>query len=530
MIDERPADEGGQNLDINEKDERNSYICPEEECNLIPEVLSAHCDVGRIVLRCNKGHLKELTVEEYFEILEKKKDIIPQSDSYDIPGQNNAINLRKTILDKIKSLSNIIAAYLHIFKAQDQYPKNYYHIQNLVNSRNFIRKENNSHIKSIDENLTRNIDDLIEENIKGANIIVEENKAIEILGQKYTIFLENRYLSQELYLKLKGSDKYTPLEDEGFKLLSKIRFRNLIELNLANNKIKDITPLEDMLLPHLEIINFSDNEIVEISPIANLASKKISEIYLQNNKIKSLGPFLNSNFHFLEIFRVDGNTDAIKDSSFKAICESKKYRNILFSQVKSWSNFIDNYQNNNLRQYITKGEITPANYLKITKMDLGSNRNGEILKDLFPLINHPNNIRYLILDDNRLNDVSYLTRIPLYNLEFLDLSLNLITNIKFMKKLFLKCKSITTLYLNDNKINDLTPLVKFENPNNLDLAINLKALTLKKNNLNLNDKMTLNILVALLNKSKEQKGEETFALDYEDKDIEQFIRERERLQ
>ena len=52
----------------------------------------------------------------------------------------------------------------------------------------------------------------------------------------------------------------------------------------------------------------------------------------------------------------------------------------------------------------------------------------------------------------------------------------------------------------------------------------------QKNNLNLNDKMTLNILVALLNKSKEQKGEETFALDYEDKDIEQFIREKERLQ
>ena len=42
--------------------------------------------------------------------------------------------------------------------------------------------------------------------------------------------------------------------------------------------------------------------------------------------------------------------------------------------------------------------------------------------------------------------------------------------------------------------------------------------------------MTLNILVALLNKSKEQKGEETFALDYEDKDIEHILRERERLQ
>ena len=60
MISERPGDEGGQI--------RNSYICPEEGCDFIPEVLSAHSDTGKIVFRCSKGHLNELNVEKYFQI------------------------------------------------------------------------------------------------------------------------------------------------------------------------------------------------------------------------------------------------------------------------------------------------------------------------------------------------------------------------------------------------------------------------------------------------------------------------------
>ena len=142
-----------------------------------------------------------------------------------------------------------------------------------------------------------------------------------------------------------------------------------------------------MLLPHLEIINFSDNKIEEISPIANLLSKGLSEIYIQNNEIKTLGPFLNSNFRFLEIFRVDGNSKAFEDDSFKAICQSNKYRAIIFYEIKSWKNFIEKYESNNLRQYMKGEELTKEEYPNVDKLELGSNRKAEILRDLYPLIN-----------------------------------------------------------------------------------------------------------------------------------------------
>ena len=513
----------GQELDVNTKEERNSYICPEKGCDLIPEVLSAHSDTGKIVFRCSKGHLNELNVEKYFQILDEKKDIIPKGEGYNIKKQNDPNSFRPILLEKIKSLSNIILVYLHIYKVQEQYPKNFYHIQNLINSRNSIIKERSySNINSADPKITSNLDDIIDENITGEEAKKEEFDALDKLEKDYKIYLKAHYSDKNLAIKLKGSADYTLLEDKGFRLISQIRFRNLIELNLANNEIINITPLNDMLLPHLEIINFSDNKIEEISPIANLLSKSLSEIYIQNNKIKSLGPFLNSNFRFLEIFRVDGNPDAIKDISFEAICQSNKYRATIFYEIKSWNNFIKKYESNNLRQYMKGEELTKEEYPNVDKLELGSNRKAEILRDLFPLINYPNNIKNLILDDNKLHDVSYLTRMPLYKLEMLDLSLNLITNIKFMKKIFERCKKLKTLYLNDNKINDISPLTKNNENNSLELAGGLEALTLKNNYLNLNDKNTFSILDALVKISNDKNKKSTFALDYEDKDLQNY--------
>ena len=193
------------------------------------------------------------------------------------------------------------------------------------------------------------------------------------------------------------------------------------------------TPLNDMLLPHLEIINFSDNKIEEISPIANLLSKSLSEIYIQNNKIKTLGPFLNSNFRFLEIFRVDGNPDAIKDSSFNNVL--KKFENIvIIYTIKRWDEFINNYFE------APDPQLNINDYINLQKLELGGLEAGDIfLYDLYPLINYPNQIKYLILDNNKLRNVSLLNKMPLYNLEYLDLSSNLLTNIKFLKKMCKIC-------------------------------------------------------------------------------------------
>ena len=85
----------------------------------------------------------------------------------------------------------------------------------------------------------------------------------------------------------------------------------------------------------------------------------------------------------------------------------------------------------------------------------------QILFDLSNLVTFQLKIQYLYLDDNKLENVSILSRISLYHLRILDLSLNLITNLKFLKKLSKKSENLQKLYLNDNKIRDLSPLIEF---------------------------------------------------------------------
>ena len=65
------------------------------------------------------------------------------------------------------------------------------------------------------------------------------------------------------------------MRNEGFELISQIRFKNLNKINLARNKIKNVSYLDNTLLPHLEILNLSDNLIINIEPVAEYFKKII---------------------------------------------------------------------------------------------------------------------------------------------------------------------------------------------------------------------------------------------------------------
>ena len=483
---------------------RDKYICPVAECYLIPEILKIDSDTGKISLKCKKGHFCELDVLAYLKILDEEKDIYPENSNSNNQDSKNVFlfSYRDILLEKEREISSIIETNKLYLNSQEIFPKNTIYNKNLINLGKFIEEENN---------VQKDIDDIIKEKIEDNK--KREKEAIQKLKDEFQVLLDGRCQQENLSLTLKGlndENKYKWLRNEGFKLISQIRFTNLIVINLAHNEISDITPLNDMLLPHLEIINFSDNKIIDILPIANLLSDKLSEIYLQNNKIDDLGPFLNSNFPLLKIFRVDGNYNAINNINFKSII--KKYNDIIFYEDKKFDDFIKKYPNNNLKKYIIENKIKDEDYLKITKLDLVSNRNPEILKDLFSLIKYPNCIRYLILDDNHIQDAFLLNRMPLYNLEVLDLSLNLITNIKFLKKFSERCRHLKTLYLNDNKINDISPLISYKDGKQI-IFEELEMLTLKKNCLDLKDKTTKDILHILL----EYKN---LCIDYEKKDFE----------
>ena len=253
-----------------------------------------------------------------------------------------------------------------------------------------------------------------------------------------------------------------------------------------------------MFMPHLEIINLSYNKIKNITPLTKLYSKKLSFILLENNLIEDLGPFLDSNFPSLIILKVINNNSAFEKNNFKSVL--KKFEDIIIYQLK-WNDFSKRYKLDN-------NKINEENFKKANKLDLSSRGCGDIiLNDLFPLINSHIRIIYLILDNNRLNDVSLLGKMPLYYLEYLDLSLNLITSIKFLKKLFIVSRNLKILYLHDNKINDITPFLNDERK----IAIKLEILTLKNNCLNLTEKETLDVFNKLF--------KEDLTLDYQKNDL-----------
>ena len=262
-----------------EDNERKKYICPEKNCNLIPRILNVHSDTGRIVMQCPNNHLNEIDIQKYMKILDEKKHIEPIGENLDLNDSYESDNSESKILEKkCEDISNIINAYSLLLLAQEKHPDNYINNKNLINLGNQIKNENKNISNSIDSNYETLFDDVINELKEEKE---REETALEILETEYGIYLKEHYQNKNFCLILKGSEnEYRILRDGGFGCISQIRFKNLIELNLANNEIEDITYLDNMLLPHLEILNLSNNKIRDVKPVANLLSEKLVEIYL----------------------------------------------------------------------------------------------------------------------------------------------------------------------------------------------------------------------------------------------------------
>jgi Leucine-rich repeat (LRR) protein len=180
--------------------------------------------------------------------------------------------------------------------------------------------------------------------INVAKTIDEENKRDSRVIECMVNHLEKSYKAQkeaikslqnEFRIDLNGNEKKLSLRnrnlgDKGLKLISKIIFKNLKEIDVSENNIKNIEPLNEMNLPHLEYLNMSDNQIANINPIAELNAKNLKEISLQNNNIQDIEPFLKSDFPALERLRIENQNNRIdtSDKSFKDFIN--KFENKVF--------------------------------------------------------------------------------------------------------------------------------------------------------------------------------------------------------
>jgi transcription elongation factor Elf1 len=431
----------------------NPYICP--ICNETPEIVDVLAETGKIIINCNCGQNKEWDVFEFLQKLEQTGKISPNSYKRQSNQSSNDNSEDNIILENAKNISDIIRINQLIDLTQRKYPNNYYHNISLINLGKSIEEENKT---------PTNINETVNEILKSERSTNEEVEAIKQL-KSYKTYIDNKVEKLIIKGEKTSNDKYPWLKNEGFELISKIKFKHLIELNLASNGISSVSYLDNMLLPHLKYLNLSQNSITEIKPVAELLSEHMREILLHENKIKDIGDFKKSNFNELELLRVDKNNINIKSKNFIEV--QKKYGKRL------------QYKSIDFKEFNNKYDCKIDESSKV--LDLSSKRKGDIiLIDFYSIINSTNKIISLTLDDNKLQNVSILNRIPLYHLTILDLSLNQITDIKFLKKLSKKCK-LQHLFLHDNKIMDISPLINYSDEKDL-IFEDLKLLSLKRNN------------------------------------------------
>lgn len=332
---------------------------------------------------------------------------------------------QKIIKEKNKILSDIIGFNNIILNAYDRFKDNFFHIMSIINVGKSIELENKRNSKELDV--------MIHSLEKSHKI---QQQAIKGLHDKFKIDLNGN--EQRLLLRR------AHLFDEGLKLISKIKFQNLKDMNISANNIDNIEPFNNMNLPFLEFINLSQNNIREIRPLAELNSKKIKEIFLQENSIEDFSPLLKSEFPDLEILRIENNHFNNDLVEFKQLL--KKYDKKIIYISKTVEQFNKKYSTC-LFEY--KKEI----------IDLGGLMDGnDIIQELYLIINQEVKIKKLNLHYNFITNASLLGRMNLRYLQTLDLSLNKISNLKFITEI--KSPHLVHLFLNDNNIKDITPLIK----------------------------------------------------------------------
>ena len=388
-------------------------------------------------------------------------------DSYHVGHDINEISKLENLFEKnkkiIKSTNGEIMKLINfnklILNTGERFQNNYFHLKSVINLGKSLEKGNKRNSKDIKVFLNElSID------------IKKSEEAIKVLKDEKNIQLYRNYK----YISLNARD----LGDKYFKYVSQIKFNQLKEIDISENKITDISAFKKMSLPFIEFLNLGHNKIKIIEPIAKLKSKDLKYIFLQANEIQDLETFKESEFPKLVILRLEEEEDNqnIKDE------EKKKKRKTILEEIgEKYPKIVISFKSmkEQIEEFKEKYELEISG--ESNNIDLCDKHGGEeMLIKLFLIITYKtkNKINDLTLRNNKIKDPSILKRINFKYLEKLDLAINEITNIKFL--LNMKAESLKYLYLDNNKLNDIYPLLSNNFPN-------LEVLSLNNNNFNYDD-------------------------------------------
>jgi len=431
---------GHQFIDSDEKKEvclkhnqKFKYYCFDDEENF--------CDKEKELE--HKGH-------DIIEISEFEKSIF----NYHKDNKLGEINEE---LEKLVKFNDLILKKIEILKDNELYLKS---VKNIGKSLKEGNERDSQDTKCLLYDLSKYMENSIDANLK-----LRQRKQIDLPRN-------NKYL----HLNGGNQNQNQKLDDKDFEYISQIRFNQLKEIDISENKIKNVQPFNKMSLPFLEFLNLSYNNIEIIEPVTKINSKNLEYIFLQKNKIKDIGAFLDSNFQNIKIIRVEDNINLESNNEE----ENKNLKKVLEEIDTKYPNrFIykpfEEQKNDFKKKY--SFDIWDKDVIDLSDVKGGD----EMLKKLVLIITYAprNRIKKLILRNNKITDPSILSKANFDLLEELDLSLNYIKDLKFL--LDMKAKNLIYLFLDNNIFTDFSPLFRKNSKN-------LKCLTLNENNSDSEDK------------------------------------------
>lgn len=401
----------------NKRDEQHTEL-HDKMCliNQLTERCDIHFDEGKYdqyCLDCQENICKNYSDKIHFKhsiknFSEVDKNLLEES--------KEIIRKKNRRLNAIMEFNNLI------LNTYEKHPNNYFHLINLINLAELLKKE--------DERDPRELENALIEikNMKNCE------KAIDDFNIKYQTMITNK--ETRLILRHKN------LEDIIFEEIREMSLHHLQELDLSFNKIKNIDYLKYMFLSFLQYLSLNDNKIEDIKAISQINFRELKLLNLQNNNIKNANYLTKAEMPKIEMIRIDGNR-AIQNLE-EVI---NKYNKKLVTIPMTFEDFGKKY---NLTKLLTKNSI---------RFELNGNDKGdEILRDLYLLLPDDNKINYLILTNCGIKNIRLLSKIAFPKLENINLSFNNIICIDAISEL--RNKYLKELYLQENYICNITPLLK----------------------------------------------------------------------
>lgn len=404
----------------NKRDEQHTEL-HDKMCliNQLTERCDIHFDEGKYDQFCSdcqenicknysdKIHFKH-SIKNFSEV---DKNLLEVEESKEI------IRKKNRQLNAIMEFNNLI------LNTYEKHPNNYFHLINLINLAELLKKE--------DERDPRELENAL---IEIKNNMKNREKPIDDFNIKYQTMITNK--DTRLILRHKN------LEDIIFEEIREMSLYHLQELDLSFNKIKNIDYLKYMFLSFLQYLRLNDNKIEDIKAISQINFRELKLLNLQNNNIKNANYLTKAEMPKIEMIRIDGNR-AIKNLE-EAI---NKYNKKLVYIPMTFEDFGKKY---NLTKLLTKNSIR----FELNGNDIGD----EILRDLYLLLPDDNKINYLILTNCGIKNIRLLSKIAFPKLENINLSFNNIICIDAISEL--RNNNLKELYLQENYICDITPLLK----------------------------------------------------------------------